>query len=248
MRLRLHDGVVVEDDGTVRDAARRSSHAGADGPALLVHGYAALDLTTRERAALVLAAAATRSRAPLGVLRHAFRRRHAQGPPPVAFAQALLAGAVPAVVVTALLVAAGAAIGALVGASADGVRAGALGALAWWLSMAAHEDGHLLALRAVERDRRLGALEHSWLNVWVVAPVRPSALVAVAGPLAGATACVALAPLLGGWIPWLGAALHLANLAPFAPDGRALSDPRPERGTAGAPDGAPAVEHRELGA
>ena len=100
------------------------------------------------------------------------------------------------------------------------------GTLVWWLSLAAHEGAHLLVLRLADRDRSAGALMSTRLSVWVIAPPLPpgpTAAVAIAGPLAGAAACAGLA-LVGvtEWICWGGALAHLANLAPFAPDGRAL--------------------------
>ncbi len=231
MRVRLQDGVVLA-GRTARDPTRRSvlelpaEPGAARDAALLREGYARLELGAADVLALLRAAASQRSHTALALLAHGFRRRRAMAPLPVVLAQALLASLLPAIAVGMLMLAAGVGIGAFAGAAGTGASAAASGALVWWISIGVHEAGHLMALRAVTGDRSLGAFEHSWVNVWMTAPALPrrqAAAVALAGPLAGAAACACL--LLAGvsdWICWLGAIAHLANLAPFAADGRAL--------------------------
>jgi hypothetical protein len=231
VRVRLHDGVVLA-GRTAHDSARRSvlelpeERGAARDAALLRERYARLELGAPEVVALVRATASRRSRAPLALLRHGFRRRRALAPAPGVLAHALLAALLPGMAVALLMLVAGVGIGSFAGAAGTGAAAAASGALVWWLSIAVHETGHLVALRAVTSDRSLGAIEHSWVNVWIVGPRLPhrqAAWVALAGPVAGAAACFCL--LVAGvpdWICWLAAVAHLANLGPFAADGRQL--------------------------
>jgi hypothetical protein len=220
--VRLHPGLVVDGDGVVDTATgARGGRAPAE---LLAAGHARLPHTAAVRARLVLAAARSRSREPLRALRLGFHRRHPPGRGAAAVAAVTMAARLP-VALMALLVTvpalavglafdvAGAAVQVAVGATATGL-----------VSLVAHESAHLVAVRLVTGDRAAGAIAHSWTTVWIVGPPLHGAarrLAALAGPPAGALAAAGCAGT--GVPPWVCAAyaaVHLANLAPAAPDGR----------------------------
>src|SRR5262249_35637048 len=95
-----------------------------------------------------------------------------------------------------------------------------------WASMITHEVAHLVFIRALEGDSSIGAVVHSWLNVWIVGPRLSPArrrLVAAAGPITGITTCVIMGFIGVPQLICVGVAvIHLANLLPSAPDGQAL--------------------------
>lgn len=116
--------------------------------------------------------------------------------------------------------------GLVVGALATTLTAAAVATAVCGVSLVCHESAHLIALRVLTRGQVSGAVEHSWANVWVVAPdlafpVRN--LVGLAGPLAGMTFCW-LVSVVGAasWICWLVGVVHAANLVPLTPDGAAI--------------------------
>jgi hypothetical protein len=221
----LHDGVDVA-DGLARDRATRRtirlSHADA-GPVLLGHGLARLDLPV---SAVLRACLGGRTYWPVRLVRQVFRRR-LPGRGVLAVVRSVgSAAALPAMAIAVLFLGSALTVGLLAGAVGELLGPAILGIATMWVSLIAHESAHLLVLRAVEHDHTIGAVAHSIANVWIITPpMTPTCVqrVAVAGPLAGAAVC-GVAGMAGAPL-WLWAALaatHLANLLPWAPDGRAL--------------------------
>lgn len=222
-----HDGVHLS-DGFVSDRATRRAvpiPQGDPDAALLVGGFGHVRRTRGALAAVLRLCLIGQTLRPLRWIPLSFRRRHpGRGlvavVGAVAKAALLPAAAMSLVFVTPALVA-----GLLVG-SADLVSVGVLGAVVGSVSLVAHESAHLLVLRALERDHTVGAVAHSFANVWVVAPPLPprrARCVALAGPLAGLAVCC-MADLVDApsWL-WMGiGVVHVANLLPWAPDGRAV--------------------------
>jgi hypothetical protein len=233
IRHAVHPGVRV-DSGQAVDAARgvtldtRSAAGDPDRVAasLIAAGCAQLEHDAAERIRLLLDAVRRRSLAPARAVRLGFTRRYAQGGVPTVIWEVLMAARLPVAVMVVGIGGVALLAGLLAGDPATPLRAGAWGVLVCAVSMVCHESAHLLTLRALARDRALGAIEHSWVNVWIVGPVRGGGrrrLTALAGPLAGVVACAALGIAgVEAWICWAVAVAHAANLFPLAPDGRAV--------------------------
>jgi hypothetical protein len=222
----LQDGIVV-DGSTVVDVARRSRWTFGDD---------VLSSPDVLGAHLVALGAARLRRWPLGrgldprqavsAVRWSFVRRHGPGGPVRALVAVTLASRTPALVCALTF-----GLVALVTSVAAGDLAVPL--TAWLtctpmlvLSLVAHEWAHLVVLRGLCRDRAVGAVHHTWWNVWVVGPAlarRPQRLVALVGPLCGAAvASLALVVDVAPWACLAVALAHLVNLGPTAPDGRLL--------------------------
>lgn len=203
VRHAAHPGVSVGPDHAF-DVARRvrldTRLAGDDadvvGASLIAGGYARLDQRASDRIALLLAVLRQRSLAPIRALRLGFARRHAQGSALTVPWHVLMAARLPVLFMALGIGVVALLAGASVGDPLTPLTAAAWGVLVCAVSMVCHESAHLLTLRMLARDRTAGAIEHSWINVWVVGPAgRPGMLraTALAGPLAGMLACVALA-------------------------------------------------------
>ncbi len=106
------------------------------------------------------------------------------------------------------------------------VVAAAWASLAIGVSQVTHEAAHLAALRILSAEPYAGAVIASAWQVWIAAPALIGwrhRLVAGLGPAAGISSLVVLGhcgvpQLIWGWI----ALIHLVNLLPCFPDGRAL--------------------------
>jgi hypothetical protein len=233
IRYALHPGVRLE-HGVAVDAARRiavDTRAASGDPdqlasSLIAGGCAQFDHGAADRIELLAAVLRRRSLAPVRALRLGFARRHAQGGPLAVPWDILMAARLPLAVLAFGIACAAATAVLATGEAAVPLATAAWGLLVVAISMVAHESAHLLTLRALERDRTTGAIEHSWANVWIVGPTgRASALrlTALAGPVAGVAACAALGALgAPAWIAWAVGFVHAANLFPLAPDGRAV--------------------------
>lgn len=227
----IHPGVSVG-PGRAFDSARRvtldtgdaDSDADLVAAALIAGGCARLDQSTAERTQLLLAVLRERSLAPVRALRLGFARRHAQGGALTIPWHVLMAVRLPVLVMTLGIGGVALVAGILTGELASPLIAAAWAVLACAVSIVCHEAAHLLALRALAGDRTVGAIEHSWVNVWIVGPTLGDwvqRVAALAGPLAGMMACVALAYTgVEEWICWAVGIVHAANLFPLAPDGR----------------------------
>jgi len=238
IRHAVHPGVSVS-PGRAVDAARRltldTRPAGGDSDlvaaSLIASGYARLDQPPSDRTQLLLAALRQRSLAPVRALRMGFARRHAQGGALTVTRHVLMAARLPVLVMVLGIGGVALATGALTGDLATPLTAAAWGVLACALSMVCHESAHLLTLRSLTRDHAAGAIEHSWVIVWIVAPAGHSPaqrVTALAGPLAGTLACVVLAYAgVELWICWVVGIVHLVNLLPLLPDGRMLFSSAP---------------------
>ena len=233
MRHAVHPGVSIGPGGVV-DSARALRldplPAGADpdrvAASLIAAGCAQLEHGAGDRATLLLDTVRERSLAPARAVRLGFTRRHAQGGPARVLWDVLAAARLPVLAMVGGIGGIAVLAGLLAGDPAATLVAAAWGVLVCALSLVCHESAHLLTLRAVTRDRTLGAIEHSWVNVWIVGPVHAGwqrRLTALAGPLAGAGACAALAVAgVEAWICWAVGLAHAANLFPLLPDGRAV--------------------------
>jgi len=162
---------------------------------------------------------------PWRVLARSFRRRHPATAGAVVRDVAAAALLPIAITSVGFLGVAGTVV-LLVGEHRLVLLAALLGTLICGGSIIAHESAHLVVMRIAERDGAIGAVEHSWLNVWIVAPTLTGwsrRATALAGPFAGA-ATAAAAALLGAprWICVVLGAVHVVNLLPSAPDGRLL--------------------------
>lgn len=236
----LHTGVSVE-AGRAFDSARRTAvdtqFAAQDedrtAAALVSAGYAHLDHDAADRARLLIAVWRERSLAPFRVLRLGFARRHAQRGALAVPWQVLMAARLPLLLMTLGIGGVGVLVGLLTGDLGTPLRAAAGGILVCAVSMVGHESAHLLTLRGLAADRTAGAIEHSWVNVWIVGPHGGrwhDRVTALAGPLAGMLACLALAQLgVQEWICWAVGITHAANLFPLAPDGRMIFSPSGRR-------------------
>lgn len=122
------------------------------------------------------------------------------------------------------------AVAVLAGLAADALAetfaAAWVGTVVCGLSLICHESAHVVAIRLLTGDRLAGAVEHSWVNVWVVGPqlsFPAHNLIALAGPLAGMALCwLASAAGAAPWICLLIGAVHAVNLLPLTPDGAAV--------------------------
>jgi hypothetical protein len=231
VRHAVHPGVTVRTGYTV-DAARRltldTAPAAGDpdlvAASLIATGCARLEHSAADRMHLLLAVLAERSLAPIRALRLGFARRHAQGGAPTVVWHVLMAARLPILAMALGIGGVALVTGLLTGELVTPLSASAWAVLSCAVSIICHESAHLLALRTLARDRTIGAIEHSWLSVWIVGPAgcdRAQRVTALAGPLAGMLACVALAYAgVAGWICWMVGFVHAANLFPLAPDGR----------------------------
>jgi hypothetical protein len=155
-----------------------------------------------------------------------FRRYHAPGSAVCAVAAVLAAAVVPALVITVGFGTLATVAGLLAGDLRTTWLAAAVGVPILIVTLVLHESAHLIVMRSVVGDGRVGAVAHSWTDVWVVGPAltpRGRRITAGVGPLAGAGSAVALLALgATPWICWLVATAHISNLLPVFADGRAL--------------------------
>ena len=176
-QLVLHPGV-VERDGYFHDHATRrtlaydptGTRSRPRDEVIIAHRLGRFRIVRRQVPELVFAALLSRPRSrPWRVLGRSFRRRY----PATSLAvvrQVAVAAALPTALMFMGFLALGGSVALVVGGAGASLFAAAVGTLVCATSLVAHESAHLVVMRIVERDRTVGAVEHSWLNVWIVAP------------------------------------------------------------------------------
>jgi hypothetical protein len=232
-QLVLHPGV-VERDGRFHDHATRRTlvddvtYTGSPrrDEIILAHRLGRFRVARRQIPELLFAAVLRTPRiGPWRVLGSTFRRRYPATTVGVVW-EVAAASALPTAIMFLGFLALGGTVSLLVGSADVVLIAAVVGTLVCSSSLIVHESAHLIVMRAAERDMTVGAVEHSWLNVWIVGPTLRGwsrRLTALAGPVAG-LAAVSTASLLGSprWICVCLGFVHAVNLLPIAPDGELL--------------------------
>jgi hypothetical protein len=231
-RIALQSGVSWENDVLVDSATRErfripgscSDPQVAARVLLLGLGYTPYKFT--DRATLIWSALPMRTTSPWRMLRFGFRRRIPGPSLSGVVLAACVSSRLPAIGMLAIFLAPAMAFGFMSGSFGKFTAFAMYATCTCWASMLTHEIAHLVMIRVVERDQSVGAIVHSWLNVWIVGPALAPwrrRMVAIIGPLAGVAACFVLGLVGVPRFIWLGiAVIHLMNLLPAAPDGRAL--------------------------